>query len=96
MSFSMQFTATSLQSAHDQLRKASAPIGVKSLAELALAKMPWPRPAHSARPSSSDGAGTAGSNAPRFIGVRVESYGHIDDGSDRSWIERFVVEPLFE
>lgn len=97
MSFSLQFTATSPRSAREQLQKASAPNGVKALVELALAGM-WPRPAPSASPSrtNTESASTA-SSQPCFIGVRVDCWGHMAYSErDRSWLERFNVEPLYE
>lgn len=100
MSFTISFTARDVHSARRKLNDASAPIAVKAVIELALARIPPPRPIVPQPPSTRDTcstAGVAGSRLPEFVGILVEAYGHFDEtGQGASKIERFLVQPLFD
>lgn len=101
MSFSMSFAATSAHGAHQKLREASAPAAVKALVELALAGLRWPQQATQGEGAGSMNdkaiASSGSSRKPTLVAVYVETYGHLEEGgSDRSWIDRFVVQPLYE
>jgi hypothetical protein len=104
MSFCITFTARTIHSARQKLHEAYAPACVKALIEKALDAIREPSPANCAtaearQETAKQGAAisTAPRRQPEFCGVLVEAWGHIDDtGIDKSWIDCFVVQPLFD
>lgn len=76
-----------------------------SFSELALAGIREPIPASSIRPADAKatsgvagpgGGQSAPSASPRFVGVFVEAWGHIDECNGTSQIQKFEVRPLFD
>lgn len=105
MSFNIHITARSVSSAKTKLQAEYAPAGVKALIEKALDALPpaalppvHHEEARSAGQSSLGGASVSSKRKPEFIGVLVECCGHIGDPGDhcRSYIDRFVVQPLWD
>ncbi len=96
MSFSLSFTAATKSMALQKLHEAYAPGAVKAIIEQAIAALPAPKPQTEA---STDGAAKVvcnGYKQPTFLGVRVEAYGHIDEGYGETTIGRLSVLPLFD
>lgn len=105
MSFSFNFTASSVSSARAKLAAAYAPAAVKAVVELALASIREPAPVAMTRAvdakSAGNGAASSGgqqasSTSPHFLGVFVEAWGHIDECGGASQIQKFEVRPLFD
>ena len=99
MSFSFSFFASSLWSARQKLKETNAPTTVQALVEIAIAGIREPAPATQAGASTnaaSTGKGETNTRHPRFAGVFVEAFGHIDADGQKSWLERFVVQPMYE
>jgi hypothetical protein len=105
MSFSFNFTAGSVASARAKLANEYAPASVKALVELALAGIREPAPVAMVRTTEAAKASAAGcaqsgqtvsALPPRFIGVMVEAWGHIDEHGGTSMIQKFEVRPLFD
>ena len=105
MSFGFSFTARTVHSARQKLREAHAPEIVKALVEKALDQLPkysggsQPQAMSSSHRDGANQSPPQGASAiPEFCGVFVEASGHIVEWGDmgRSWIDRFVVQPLFD
>jgi hypothetical protein len=109
MSFGIHFTAGSLVSAKHKLNEAHAPHAVKALIERALETLQPPAPPRvEAAVFARDEEAPAGvtrvslrSARPHLIGVLVECYGHMAEPgtpveAGKSWIDKFVVQPIFE
>ena len=99
MSFSVSFSACSIQSARRKLDQAHAPASVKVLIEKALDAMPLHVQATVAQETNVKTiTAKASEPAPVFFGVLVEASGHISDPWD-SWKHSNVtikVLPLFD
>ena len=104
MSFYISFFARDVYSAQAKLREAYAPTAVKALIELAIASVPH-ESSGGAGSAGNVATGTGAqlnktpSNAParpRLAGILVETSGHIDDQGQRSWIDKFRVEPYYD
>jgi hypothetical protein len=100
MSFSIAFTARSVSSAKSKLQEAYAPATVKALIEKALDALPPAAipPVHQASQATNHSGQAEAKRKPEFVGVLVECWGHIGDPGDhgKSYIDRFVVQPLFD